>query len=119
MRVMLQKNSQGQGLSIEGIIQAHSTSNVEHIVREIHDILKSYYKVARKRFIDNLCMQAADYHLVTDHHTPLKLFSPAFVYKLTPEQLEEIAGEDVAVKRKRAALGKEIANLEAGKKALL
>ena len=73
-------------------------SNVEHIVQEIHDILKSYYEVARKRFADSLCMQAADYHLVTGPRTPLKLFSPSFVHKLTPDQLEDIAGEDVTIK---------------------
>ena len=93
-------------------------SNVEHVVQEVHDILKSYYKVARKRFVDNLVMQAADYHLVTGPCSPLKLFSPSFVSELTDEQLLEIAGEDAALRSKRAALNKEIKDLEAGKKVL-
>ena len=63
-------------------------------------------------------MQAADYHLVTGPYSPLKLFSPSFVSQLTEEQLEEIAGEDATLKRKRAALNKEIANLETGKAVL-
>ena len=93
-------------------------SNTEHVVQEVHDILKSYYKVARKRFVDNVIMQAADYHLVTGPDSPLKLFSPSFVSDLSDEQLLEIAGEDAALKSKRAALNKEIADLEAGRKVL-
>ncbi|KAK4981723.1 hypothetical protein LTR66_009764 [Elasticomyces elasticus] len=93
-------------------------SNVEHIVLEIYDILQSYYEFARKRFTDNLCMQAADYHLVKGPGSPLKLFSPSFVSGLGEEQLEKIAGEDPALKRKRATLEREIENLEAGRKVL-
>jgi hypothetical protein len=93
-------------------------SNVNHVVQEVHDILEAYYKVARKRFTDNLCMQAADYYLVTGPHSPLRLFSPSFVTKLSEEQLMEIAGEDAALRRKRAALNKKISDLEAGKKVL-
>jgi hypothetical protein len=92
-------------------------SNAEHVILDIHDILKSYYKVARKRFVDNMCMHA-NYHLVTGPVSPLRLFSPTFVNKLTDEKLEEIAGEDRAIKRERFALEKEIAGLEAGKKVL-
>jgi hypothetical protein len=93
-------------------------SNENHVVQEVHDILEAYYKVARKRFTDNLCIQAADYYLVTGPHSPLKLFSPSFVTSLTEDQLMEIAGEDAALRRKRATLVKKIADLEAGKKVL-
>lgn len=48
-----------------------NSSNLEHTVCDLHDILRSYYKVARKRFVDNVCMQAADYHLVTGPDTPI------------------------------------------------
>lgn len=94
-------------------------SNVEHIVLEIHDILKSYYKVARKRFTDDICKQAADYFLVTGPESPLKLFSPSFVNDLSENQLEVIAGEDASLKRRRAALEKEIRNLDAGRRVLI
>ncbi len=93
-------------------------SNTEHVVQEVHDILKSYYEVARKRFMDNLVMQAADYYLVTGPYSPLRLFSPSFVSELSDEQLLEIAGEDATLRSKRAALNKEIADLEAGRKIL-
>jgi hypothetical protein len=103
---------------IDDVVETRLISNTEHVVQEVHDILESYYKVARKRFVDNLCMQAADYHLVTGPDSPLRLFSPSFVTSLTEEQLMEIAGEDAALQRKRTALKKKIADLEAGKKVL-
>lgn len=93
-------------------------STVESIVRSIHDIFESYYKIARERFVDNVWMQAASYHLVTGPDTPLKLLSPSFIAGLTTEQLEDIAGEDVGLKRKRKTLNKEIKGLEAGRKIL-
>lgn len=93
-------------------------SNLEHTVCDLHDILKSYYKVARKRFVDNVCMQAADFHLVTGPDTPVRVFSPKFVSKLSTEQLETIAGEDISRKRKRAELEREINSLEKARKFL-
>ena len=94
-------------------------SNIDHVVQEIHDILKAYYKVSRKRFIDNVCMQATDHHLVSGSDTPLKIFSPKFVSDLTKNQLEEFAGEDPSLRRKRNALTNEIKHLKARKKILL
>ncbi|OJJ30575.1 hypothetical protein ASPWEDRAFT_187956 [Aspergillus wentii DTO 134E9] len=88
-------------------------------VQYIHNILKSYYEVASKRFIDNVCMQATDYHLVTGPSTPLKLFVPSFVTGLSNEQLEFLAGEDSMLYRKRAQLKREIEELEKGRKILL
>jgi hypothetical protein len=116
--VIHNSHSSGGTVHIDDVIQTRSMSNLQHVVQEAHDILESYYKVARKRFVDNLCMQAADYYLVTGPGSPLKLFSPTFVTKLTEDQLMEIAGEDAALRRKRAALEKKIADLEAGKKVL-
>ncbi|KAK2734158.1 hypothetical protein FQN55_002899 [Onygenales sp. PD_40] len=109
----------GTVVRLEDIAYRNSMSNAEHTVQDLHDILESYYEVARKRFVDSVCMQAADFHLVTGPETPIKQFSPAFVQGLSPEQLEEIAGEDAKLKRKRTQLRKEIKELEAGRKILL
>ncbi|KAL2838451.1 P-loop containing nucleoside triphosphate hydrolase protein [Aspergillus pseudoustus] len=106
-------------ISVKDIFKHKHMSNSEHVVREIHDILKSYYKVSRKRFVDNVCMQAADFHLVSGPDTPMSLFTPSFVATLTDEELEEIAGEDAHLKRRRAQLKKEIGDLEAGRKIVL
>jgi hypothetical protein len=100
------------------IVENHPLSNTDHAIQEIHDILKSYYKVARKRFVDSVRMQVADYFLVTGSDTPLTLFSSTFVTSMSPEQLEEVAGEDVTVKRRRAHLEKEIKQLQEGRRIL-
>lgn len=94
-------------------------SNLKHAVDDLHDILHAYYKVARKRFVDNICMQAVDHFLITGHDAPIKVFSPRFVSELTTEQLEAIAGEDLVTRRKREDLKRKIVNLEAGKKIAL
>ena len=106
-------------MTLDNIMQHHPMSNAEHIVRDIHDILESYYKVARKRFVDVICMHCANYNLVSAKETPLNLFSPTFVNNMSAEKLAEIAGEDPQTKRKRAMLMKEIQDLEAGRKILL
>lgn len=97
---------------------ANTSSNSEYTVCDLHDILKSYYKVARKRFVDNICMQAGDHFLVTGPDTPIKVFSPSLVSSLTDEQLDTIAGESATTRRKRADLRREIESLEKGKKLL-
>lgn len=94
-------------------------SNVEHVVQALQDILESYYKVARKRFVDNICMQACGYHLIQGPSSPLKLLSPSLVGSLSIEQLDEIAGEDAILKRKREKLDKEITDLSMARKILL
>ncbi|PGG96549.1 hypothetical protein GX51_07782 [Blastomyces parvus] len=111
--------SHGTVVRFRDIVHQNHMSNVEHTVHDLHDTLKPYYKVAQKRFVDSVCMQAVDYHLITGPQTPLKQFSPAFVQGLSAEQLGEITGEDPKLKRKRVQLRKEISELEAGRKILL
>ncbi|KGO75236.1 Dynamin [Penicillium italicum] len=111
--------SHGEVVRLSDLTLQHHMSNVDHTVQDIHDILDAYYKVARKRFVDNVCMQAADHYLVTGPEAPMKLFSPSWVNDLSNERLEEIAGEGRASKRRRRQLQKEIDDLEAGKAVLL
>ena len=93
-------------------------SNMEHTVRDIHDILKSYYKVARKRFVDNVCVQGTDYHLITGPDTPLRVFSPQFVVELSAERLEAVAGEDITSIQQRKSVEKEVESLTEGRRIL-
>ncbi|KAL5363119.1 P-loop containing nucleoside triphosphate hydrolase protein [Aspergillus floccosus] len=97
----------------------HHMGNVEQIVEEAYDILKSYYKVALKRFVDNVFQQAAFHHLIDGPDTPLGLLSPALVTELSLSQVQEIAGEQPALRQRQAQLKKEIAELEAGRRILL
>jgi hypothetical protein len=83
-----------------------SKSNVKHVKEEIHDILQSYYKVARKRFIDNIYQQAIDHCLLTGPMSPLAVFSQEWVIKLDTEQLVAIVGES-ATKKLQTTSGEE------------
>ena len=107
-----------QWVKVDAIVDSVQMGNLQHTVEDIHAILKSYYKVARKRFVDVVCMQAADYLLVTGPESPLRLFTPSFVHHLNSDNLNLIAGEDVVSKRTRSALVHEIKCLRAGKKLL-
>ncbi|KAF1844890.1 dynamin GTPase [Cucurbitaria berberidis CBS 394.84] len=105
----------GEFVKLEDLNQTQLLSNEDHTVVQIHDILRSYYKVARKRFVDCVRMQVADTLLVTGQDTPLTLFSAQFVTGMSLDTLEDIAGEDLMVKRRRDGLEKLIGQLREGK----
>lgn len=98
--------------------RTHPMSNTEHVVQDIHDILQSYYKVARKRYVDNVVKQATAYFLIAGPETPLNLFSPMFVSGLPYEELEHVAGEAPRTRRERARLNRDIASLTEAKSIL-
>jgi Dynamin central region/Dynamin family/Dynamin GTPase effector domain len=105
-------------VDLDAISGSIDMDNIEHMVDEIHAILKSYYKVARKRFVDNVSMQVAQHFLVTGSESPLRLFMPSFVHHLSPDSLNMIAGEDSVTRRKRSELVQQIQSLKDGKKIL-
>lgn len=107
--------SHGSVVKLTDAQRTHPMSNTEYIIQDIHDILQSYYKVARKRFADNVVKQAIDYFLLTGPEAPLKLFSPNFVSALSSDELNHIASEAPVVKRERSKLAKEISSLETAK----
>lgn len=105
-------------IRLEQLSLQSTRSNKDHDVRNIHDILHAYYDVARTRFIDNACKQAADFHLVNGPTTPLRVLSAVFVSCLTEEKLEQIAGEDPKVRRQRDKLQKDMRSLIAAMEVL-
>ena len=105
-------------VKMDAIVSSIQMGNIEHTVEDIHAILKSYYEVARKRFVDVVYIQAADHFLVTGSESLLRLFTPFFVYRLSLDNLNLIAGEDIVSKKTRNVLVHEIKCLKAGKKLL-
>ncbi|KYG39951.1 hypothetical protein M433DRAFT_161110, partial [Acidomyces richmondensis BFW] len=101
----------GWVVKLADALQSYPMSNTNHTIQDIHDILAAYYKVARKRFADNICQQATDHFLLNGADTPLRFFSPVFVGRLSTEELERIAGEAPRVRRERNELSKQIASL--------
>lgn len=99
--------------------QRASVDNLEHTVRDIHNILKAYYKVARKRFVDNVCLQGTDYYLITGPEIPLRVFSPQFVVELSDERLGAVAGEDITSVQQRKSVEKDVESLTEGRRILI
>ena len=73
---------------------------------EIHDKLCSYYHLAVDRLMDNILRQAIGYNLLFGPMSPLNVFSQEWVIDLDTEELELIAGEKEATKRRRQKLTK-------------
>ncbi len=92
--------------------------NMQQVREDILDVLCSYYKVSRKRFVDVICRQAIGHFLLEGEENPLRVFSPELVFGLGAEQLELIAGEDAGTRERRAMLEAEIKALEAAMKLL-
>lgn len=93
-------------------------ANSEHVREYMHDVLKSYYKVSRKRFVDVVCQQAVNHFLLRGPSSPLKIFTTDMVLGLNADQLDMIASEDAPVKDRRDKLGLEIENVEEALKVL-
>lgn len=73
--------------------------------------LNAYYKVALKTFVDNVCRQVIERHLLR----PLpEIFSPSSVAGYTDDELQSLAGEMPDVVEKRKQLLQQIQNLRAG-----
>ncbi|KAL1614812.1 hypothetical protein SLS54_009469 [Diplodia seriata] len=107
-----------QVVRVNDVITSMDMSNMDHDIQDLHDILRAYYKVARKRIVDNVINQGGRYWLIMGPNTPIKLFTPAFVSQLSAEKLQDIAGEEPSTRRRRAQLLKEQEDLEKGRKIL-
>lgn len=109
------------GLSVESVMSAlHVTdkSNPEQVREYLHDILKSYYKVSAKRFVDVVCQQVINDLLLDSENSPLHVFNTNLVFDLNADTLDNIAGEDVGTKQERDRLSKEIDSLQEAMKVL-
>ena len=108
----------GTVVRLEDIMLSGPMGDIEYAVNDIYCVLKAYYEIALRRYIDAVWTQGTDYHLLSGKNSPLQIFSPLFVASLTPEQLEEIAGEDTSSKERRESLKREMSALEEGKRLL-
>lgn len=93
-------------------------ANSDHVREYMHDVLKSYYKVSRKRFVDVVCQQAVNHFLLRGPSSPLKIFTTDMVLGLNADQLDMIAAEDAPVRELRNKLGRDIDNFEEALKVL-
>jgi hypothetical protein len=102
--------------SIQSVVQ--NKENAQQTREDILDVLTSYYKVSRKRFVDNVCAQVIGNFLLEGDRSPLKILCSELVMSLDSDQLETIAGEDGETKNQRSMLESGIKELEAAMKIL-
>ncbi|KAK0660869.1 P-loop containing nucleoside triphosphate hydrolase protein [Cercophora samala] len=91
---------------------AENKSNAQYAREEIHDILKAYYTVAAKRFVDYVYFLAVDHCLLSGPDSPLLLFSEQWVLGLDDKKLASIAGENQQITDRRARLTKKVQDLK-------
>ena len=100
------------GLNFEGTFVPPNRDDSSDVCEKIHDVLKSYYEVARSRFVDNICTYAVDHFLLSGEKSPLRVLSSERVMAMTAVQLDTVAGEDSASRSLRGDLEGRIATLE-------
>jgi hypothetical protein len=93
------------------LTKAVHLSNEDQATFDMHDILKSYYKVAVKRFIDNVVIQVVERHYLGSDG-PVKQFCPEYVVGLSDPVLSNIAAEDFVVSMARADLNAKLERLQ-------
>ncbi|OJI99742.1 hypothetical protein ASPVEDRAFT_60628 [Aspergillus versicolor CBS 583.65] len=75
-------------------------SNEQQAVNDIHDILKAYYKVALKRFADNVVIQIVERHIL-GREGPVRALCSDMVNELDDNELLRIAGENFSTSATR------------------
>ncbi|KAJ4367254.1 hypothetical protein N0V85_009141 [Neurospora sp. IMI 360204] len=79
--------------------------------KEALDCLNAYYKVALKRFIDDVATQVIEDKLVGALHTILTSVS---IFQMTPDKVAQIAGEPGDSRQERETLTKQLEVLQNG-----
>lgn len=112
----------GMLFNMDRVLRGVHLSNEDQAIFDIHDILKAYYKVAMKRFTDNVVVQVSERYILGDGGQ-VKMFSPDMVGDFEDDKLTEIAGENFATASQRNDLVSKAARfkqaLEIAKQAVL
>ncbi|CRG92822.1 hypothetical protein PISL3812_09893 [Talaromyces islandicus] len=95
----------GYAFDMATVMRGVHISNEDQAVNDIHDVLKAYYKVALKRFTDNVVLQVTE-RLILGIGGPVRTFSPDFVGELQDSDLADIAGETFTSSSSRNELTK-------------
>lgn len=87
-------------MDLDKIATATYLSNEDQAVFDIHDILRAYYKVAIKRFSDNVVVQVVE-RCYLGNKGPVKYVDPGYIGELSDEELSDIAAESYATSSAR------------------
>jgi hypothetical protein len=98
----IQDNLQ-QSVDIKQLMDGIHLSNDDQAIYDSHDTLKAFYKVALKRFTDNVIVQVTERHLLGPEG-PVKVLSPELIGDLSDGELSDIASENFATSSTRTEL---------------
>jgi hypothetical protein len=99
----LQDDNMVYSVSLNQVMSRLHLSNEDQAVHDIHDILKAYYKVALKRFTDNVILQVTERHLLGPEG-PVKILSPEWIGEFSDADLADVASENFATSSARNEL---------------
>jgi hypothetical protein len=85
------------------VMESVHLSNEDQAVNDIHDILKAYYKLAMKRFTDNIVLQVTE-RILLGPEGPVRALSPETIGDLRDDELMDMAGENFATSSSRNEL---------------
>lgn len=80
------------------------SNSIEGTGCDIHDGLRAYYEIAQPWFVDEVCRQSVDHFLLLGPGSPLTVLCERLILGMTPEELEEVAGEDSESRDRRESL---------------
>jgi hypothetical protein len=98
-------------VNLKAIAGAAHLSNEDQAVNDIHDILKAYYQVTIKRFIDNIILQVVEIIYLGDNR-PVKAISPEYIGTLSETDLSDISAESYATSSARTDIYYRLERLE-------
>ena len=102
-------------MNFNTMTSASHLSNEASAIHDIHDTLQAYYKVALKRFIDNVKVQVVERCLFGSTGMT-SVFTTDYVSRLLPAELENLVGEDFNTSTTRTTLQMQIERMEQAKK---
>ena len=100
-----------QTIDLAAITRAAHLSNEGQAVNDIHDILKAYYKVALKRYMDNVVLQVVE-RIYLGSNGPVRAIGPEYVGTLSDTELADIAAESYTTSSTRTEIGYKLQRLD-------
>lgn len=98
-------------VNLASLTKATHLSNEDQAIYSIHDILKAYYKVAIKRFMDNVVVGVVERSWLGPHGF-VAIFDGEFVGNLSDDELGAIAAENYSTTTMRIDLQEKLGRFE-------
>lgn len=110
-RLGIQEHDTNIVVNLAEVAAVAHLGNEEQAIYDIHDILKAYYKVAIKRFIDNVVLQAVE-RCYVGKLSSVTFISPEYIGELTDDELADVASESYATSSIRVETSGRLERLE-------